>query len=59
LEKTLEYNRGLQRVMNLSLDRKDEKIKSLETSLRDQSAMLFPSETDADETTEDPSSLVR
>jgi len=45
--------------MNLSLDRKDEKIKSLETSLRDQSAMLFPSETDADETTEDPSSLVR
>ncbi|CBY20884.1 unnamed protein product [Oikopleura dioica] len=59
LEKTLEYNRGLQRVMNLSLDRKSETIKSLETSLRDQSAILFPSETDADETTEDPSSLVR
>ena len=59
LEKTLEYNRGLQGAMNLSLDRKDAKIRSLETSLREQSALLFDEESDTDLTTEDPSSLVR
>jgi len=57
LEKTLEYNRGLQGAMNLSLDRKDAKIRSLETSLREQSALLFDEESDTDLTTEDPSSL--
>jgi hypothetical protein len=45
--------------MNMSLDRKDAKIKSLETSLLEQSAMLFPEDVDTDLTTEDPSSLVK
>ena len=43
----------------MSLDRKDAKIKSLETSLRDQSRLLFPEDVDTDVTTEDPSSIVK